>query len=96
MQDKHFVDIFESEDSSMQLIHKLYQERNRLNNLLYDKYPELKEICRIVMVANNSLILHANGNKASHRLKLKQDELHDFLIKHVTFKEIMIKNVVKL
>jgi hypothetical protein len=96
MQDKHFVDIFESEDSSMQLINKLYRERNRLNNLLYQQYPEFKEICRIVMVANNSLIIHASGNKASHRLKLKQEELHHFLIKHVTFKEILIKNVVKL
>jgi hypothetical protein len=96
MQEKKIFDMIESQDSSMQLIHKLYQERNRLNTLLYRQFPELSEICRVVMVVHNSLIIHANGNKATHLVKLKKDSIFNFLIKYSAFKDIIIKNVVKL
>lgn len=85
-----------SNSTVLQNIYQLYQLRNQLNRILYKQYPEFKELCRIVMINQGVLIIHANGSKASHLVTLKQDQIMAYMKNYASFKAIAVKNVVSI
>ncbi len=93
MQDFDIANIIDSDEASFSMINRLYAERNKLNKILYQGFPELKEVCRVVMISNQGLILHTNGSKAYHTVKIKQDRIDELLRKHADFKDLKVKNV---